>query len=243
MMNDQNYLLFEEYCSGTLSEKDRKVFESRLAVEKELSDSFIIYKELSGFLKTKFETETRDNAFEDNLKAVSDAHFKTEKPVKVIKFSPWKYAVAASIMLLMGIFYFNGSDPIYSDFATHDTIALTVRGTQNDVFVKAENAFNNGDYKNASSYLKTLLKTDANNQELRFYEAITAIELEAYEAAEKELVVISEGNSVYKNNALWYLALSKLKQKKHKECKVVLETIPEDYEDYATVEKLLEKLE
>jgi hypothetical protein len=51
------------------------------------------------------------------------------------------------------------------------------------------------------------------------------------------------GNSVYKDKATWYLALSYLKQDKKAACKSTLKEIPVDAEDYDKAQKLLNNLE
>jgi len=41
---------------------------------------------------------------------------------------------------------------------------------------------------------------------------------------------------------MWYLALSKLKQKKFEQCRVILERIPDDAEVHNKAQNLLSKL-
>ena len=48
--------------------------------------------------------------------------------------------------------------------------------------------------------------------------------------------------SIYKNKAIWYLALSKLKQKDFTACKEILLTLPKSSEDYDNAQKILNKL-
>ena len=61
--------------------------------------------------------------------------------------------------------------------------------------------------------------------------------------AEAEFNQIKSGNSVYKNKAIYALALAKLKQKDYKSCKEILLEIPSDYEYYDKVQELLDKLD
>ncbi len=242
-MDDKNYLLFEEYCSGLLSEEERSVFEERLSQDRALSESFTLYKELSDFLEIKFGDNEVSRAFKENVQAVSELHFKKEEKGKVVRFRSWKYAVAASILLLAGLFFFiTDSKPSYSDFAVHETISLAVRGNQDQLYLKAERAFNNASYMKAIGYFGELLKTDAENQEIIVYAAIAQLELDRYVEAEQGLATVAAGNSVYSATAQWYMALSRLKQKEYKACRAILEKIPEEYENYDLVEKLLRKL-
>ena len=59
MMKDQDYILFEEYLSGSLSKDAIDSFEDRLKNEKDLKQALETYKELSGFLAHKFEGEEK----------------------------------------------------------------------------------------------------------------------------------------------------------------------------------------
>ena len=54
---------------------------------------------------------------------------------------------------------------------------------------------------------------------------------------------LSNGSSAYKQKAIWYLALSKLKQNDDAVCLDILRTISEDSEDYKRAQKLINKLD
>lgn len=243
-MEERDYILFEEYLSGTLSDNEKKKFEEQLTAEKDFNQSFLTYKELSGYLQNKFENEEETKAFESNLKSISDKHFdKTDSKSKVVKFKPWQYAMVASVAILFGLFIFNSnSDPAYNDFANYDSISLTVRGEGDVLFSKAEKAFNEKDFKNAELYFNQILVADKSNAEIKIYKSIALIETNQFNEAEDLLKEIVKGTSVFKHKAMWYMALSKLKQKDYKACKSILVLISEDAEDYTKAKKLLRKL-
>lgn len=243
-MKDQNYILFEEYLSGNLSKDAIYSFENRLKNENDLKQAFETFKELSGFLEYKFENEEKQKLFQSNLKDVSDAYFnKKESSKKVIRFKPWQYAMAASLTLFIGIYSYNlFSIPSYGNFANYDTISLTVRGEQTDLLINAEKTFNAKDFKGAEVYFTQLLDTDKSNQEFQLYKAISEIELNKFDEAEILLNQISQGNSVFKDKATWYLALSKLKQKEYKACANILQTISKNADEYMEAQKLLKRL-
>ncbi|MFG6685009.1 tol-pal system YbgF family protein [Mariniflexile sp. HNIBRBA6329] len=244
-MEDQDYILFENYLLGNLSKEDINAFELRLETDSKFKESFNTYKELSSFLEHKFENEEASTVFQNNLKNISKTYFeKQESPSKLMRFKPWQYAMAASIALLFGIVLFNNlSDPSYADYANYDSISLTVRGEQDALLKTAENAFNAKDFAKAEAAFKSLLVADKDNAELQFYRAVSNIELNHFEMAENTLTGIAKGQSAYKNKAIWYLALSKLKQEEYHECLEILKTIPEDAEDYKQAQKLIKKLD
>lgn len=244
-MDDQDYILFENYLLGELSKEEIVAFETRLETDSKFKESFNTYKELTSFLEHKFENEAASTAFQTNLKNISIAYFdKQESPVKSIKFKPWLYATAASVVLLISIVLFNNlSTPVYSDYANYDSISLTVRGEQDALLHTAENAFNAKDFAKAEEAFKSLMVLDKDNVELQFYRGVANVELNKFETAEKLLLSLSKGQSVYKNKAKWYLALSNLKQEEYDECIEILKTIPEDADEYKQAQKLIKKLD
>jgi tetratricopeptide (TPR) repeat protein len=244
-MKDQDYILFENYLLGALSKEEINAFELRLETDSKFKESFITYKELSTFLEHKFENEEASTAFQNNLKNISKTYFeKQDAPKKAIRFKIWQYAMAASVALLIGITMFdNFSSPVYEDFANYNSISLTVRGEQDALLKTAENAFNTKDFAKAEAAFESLLVADKDNVELQFYRAVSSIELDNFEMAESALISISKGQSAYKNKAIWYLALSKLKQEEYDDCLGILKTIPEDAEDYNKAQKLIKKLD
>jgi|TARA_B110000037_G_scaffold221345_1_gene292068 hypothetical protein len=243
-MKDQDYILFEEFLSGNLSKDANNSFENSLKNEDDFKQAFETYKKLSRLLAHKFENEDKQASFQTNLKNISDTYFNKKEPTKkVIRFKPWQYAMAASIAIFIGIYWYSlFSIPTYGDFANFNEISLTVRGGENELLTKAENSFNNKNFTEAETYFTQLLSIESENQEFKLYKAISGIELNKFTEAEVLLKQISKGNSVFKSSANWYLALSKLKQKDYKTCSEILKRIPSDAGDYKNAQKLLKKL-
>jgi len=243
-MTDPDYILFEAYASKNLTEMESMAFENRLQNEIEFKQAFETYCEVTGFLVHKFEHEEKQATFENNLKNIGNTYFNGQETTKkVIKFKPWQYAMAASVVLFVGVFSYNlFSTPTYGDYVSHDMISFAIRGNQNELLQNAENAFNSNNFTDAETYFTQLVQTEPNNQEFQLYKAISAIELNKFNDSENILIKILQGNSAYKNKASWYLAMSKLKQKDYKSCVDILKTIPTDADDYKNAQKLLKKL-
>ncbi|NMH87493.1 tetratricopeptide repeat protein [Flavivirga algicola] len=245
MEEDQNYILFEPYLSKELSQDDITAFESRLKNESDFNQAFNTYKELSSFLEHKFEEEAASNAFQNNLKNISNRYFEKQKTSKKTeRFKLWQLAIAASVVLLIGIFTFNNfSSPTFSDYNNYETISLTVRGKQETLLKTAENAFNNRNFAEAETAFSQLLAKDDSNKELQLYKGITLLELDKFAEADNLFGKLSNSPSVYKNKATWYLALSKLKQKDYDACLEILKTVPEDADDYLQAQQLINELD
>ncbi|TYB76108.1 hypothetical protein ES676_06550 [Bizionia saleffrena] len=245
-MEEKDYILFENYLQRDLSASDVLAFENRLAIDTAFKHSFITYKELSGYLEQTLDEESSD--FKRNLMHISEAHFntiQTEQPKAFRKrFNIARLAIAASVVVLIGLFLFKQlKTPTYKDFNTHETIDLTVRGGSVRDLVEVTKAFNNREFSKANTILERLLKTDSENRQLQLYYAITNIELNRFETADALLIAISKSESVYKNRALWYHALSNLKQGKTEVTQSLLKQINEEADDYEQAQKLLNKLE
>ena len=249
-MEEQDYILFEDYLSGNLDENATNAFETRLETDKAFKQSFSIYKDISEHLDHEIGNEEKTMDFRANLDSISHNYFSKlnaqQEEVNVKKSSGfYKFAIAASVVLLLGFFVFNqfSGDSSYSDFANYDQISLTVRG-DNDVLLKeAETAFNTKNYEEAELLFNQILEEDSGNTEIQLYKSITLIETNQFSEADELLKGLSEGNSIYKNKAMWYLALSKLKQDNFEACKNILKNISEDAEDYKQAQKLLNKLD
>ena len=241
-MKEELYLSFENYLSNELLLKEKIIFENRLQNDLDFKEEFEIYKESTQFLKTKFSAETA--AFKENLKVIAKESLVENKPKKgkTIQLKTFVYAIAAIFVLFFGLQLFQNNNPEYGDFNKHEEAHFTERGDLIESLNLAQNAFNNKNYKAAIINFELVLK-EYPRPEIKYFYAISLLEENRFADSEIVLNDIINGQSIYKNTATWYLALSKLKQKDYKSCKTILLTIPSDYEDYAQVEKLLKSLD
>ena len=239
-MNEELYIAFENYLHNEMSQEEKLDFENQLQNDIDIREKFELYKETTQFLSVKFDLETVD--FKKNLETISKEHFaETKSKSKVIAFKPWYYAVAASLVISLGTWFMMPGNPEYGDFNQHENAYFMERGTSNINLNDAQNAFNQKDYKKAVASFEKV--QDMTSPELEYFYAISLIETNDYTKAETLLSNIKSGTSVYKDKATWYLALSDLKQKKFDECKIYLNQIPPDAEDYNKAQKLLKDLE
>jgi len=243
-MNEETYIRFENYLANELSSEEKTLFEEQLQNDAQFNESFQIYKNWTVYLENEFDPET--DKFKENLKSISNQHFETlsssevQEKGKVIAFKPWYYAVAASVVVFMGMWFMMQNDPNYSDYNQHDTALFMERSVGDNNLKEAQEAFNAKDYKKAVAAFDKI--TDFRDPELQLFYAISLIETNNYTKAQLFLDQLRQGNSVYKHKATWYLALSYLKQDKKEECKSTLKEIPTDAEDFEKAKELLNKL-
>lgn len=244
-MEDRDYILFEEYLSHSLSESERETFEKRLREDKPFQEAFELYKEMSAFLEHKFSDKPEREAFKANLSKISNAQLGSTKASskKVKLLHPWKLAVAASIIVVVGFFYSQWfTTPVYNDYADYPQISLAVRGDTNQNAAQAENAFNSQNYREAIPLFKNLLESEPKNREIQLFLAVSLVEENAFAEADTLFDSLLKEPSAYLNQARWYAALSNLKQKEYDETEAILRLIPEEAEEYAQAQKLLKKL-
>lgn len=245
-MEEKDFVLFDNYLQGDLSEDEVLAFKNRLESDGDFKKQFMTYKALSGYLEHTLSPEA--SAFTQNLEQISQAHFsaseeRVDKPDRK-GFNYARLAIAASVAFLIGIFLFNQiKTASYTDFNTHEPIELTLRAGNVKDLVEATKAFNNKDYAKANAILEGLLVDDPENVQLQLYFAITNIELDQFDRADAMLNTISQGKSVYKYRAIWYKALSALKQGETEEVKALLKQLPEEADDYEQARRLLNKLD
>jgi len=248
-MEEQDYIQFETYISGEMSQNELLDFENRLQTDSKFNEAFQIYKDLSSHLKHEIANEQEASDFKANLDVVSSLYFnkhEVDQPKEKVsqKSNFYKYAVAASVIVLLGFFVLNQlSDPTYEDYNDFHSISLMTRSSGDEVTMEAEESFNAKNYKDALIAFNIILEDDFANLEIQLYKSIALVETNQFEEGDDLLLKIINGSSAYRDNAKWILALSYLKQENKSGCIEVLKTIPEGAEYYKSAQKLLKKLD
>ena len=243
-MEPQDYTLFEKYLAGELEAEAKAEFEKELAEDSNFNAEFETYKELSDHLAHQFSNKEERADVSSSIEKIGDDYFKNNTSTeKSSSFNRSFLAIAASIIIIVGFFAYDlFSVPTYSDYSNYGDINLTVRGAQDDAIKHAENAFNAKNYTEAIIYFDTILQTEPNNVDVQFYKAIAHIETNDYGEADRILRTLARGNSIHKYEAMWYRALSQLKQKDHEGAIAILETIPQEADVYNKAQDLLNDL-
>ncbi|MDY8136789.1 hypothetical protein [Aquimarina sp. 2201CG5-10] len=246
MTPEEKYELFERYCSDEISTSDKERLTQLIKESDELKEEFKLYQELNSHLQTSFTSNNERIELENNLRNIGDSYFNqklTNNKPKVIKMPVWAYAVAASVAVVFGVYFFGQSNPVYKDYASIPELTITERGIANDEVKSAENAFNSENYALAEEVLAELLTKNPSNTQYQFYYGISLLEQDKYEKATVTFKKLQKGNSVFQHKALWFEALNQLKQKKYNECVELLKILPEEAEDYNKAQELLKRLD
>lgn len=241
-MNEERYILFDQYLQGELTVDEKNNLEKQLSEDAKMASEFESFKEMHFQLENKFGREQERADFEENLTRISDKYFNKNKQ-NVVSLKPWYFAAAASVIIMFGLFFFDYKHyPNFEDYNHPESAYFTERGVSEAILKQAENNFNGRRYDTAIPIFEMILKEN-NSEEIKYFYAVSLLQVGKYVKAESIFKELEAGNSVYKEKAKWNLALSKLKQGKYDDCKAILQTISQDYEDYDEVEQLLEELD
>lgn len=241
-MNEQNHIVFDQYLQGKMNVEERNAFEKKLSEDSDFALAFENFKTTNLQLETKFGYEQEHVAQNEKLKRVSDSD-KKKKKNKATSLRPWYYAVVASVVVLIALFYFNyDSNPVFEDFNHQEEATFSERGGASVTLKETEIAFNARKYKDAIPLFEETLK-NTKTPEIQCFYGISLLEDDQLVKAEAVFNELKSGTSPYKDKALWNLALLKLKQKDYIACKKNLEAISQDYEGYDDVQELLNELD
>lgn len=241
-MNEERYILFDQYLQSEMTAAEKSDFEKQLTEDSEFASEFETFKAVQLQLENKFGFEAEREAFKENLTQISEKHFNNSKP-KVVLMRPWYYAAAASVIILFGLFFFDyNQNPNFNDYNHPGQANFTERSTTNVHLLQAEKAFNTRKFKEAVPFFEAALK-ETKTPEIQYYYGVSLLQTSEYQKAEAVFNELKATNLVYKDKALWNLAIMKLKQKDYKGCKQILQTISQDYEDYDEVQELLDALD
>ena len=248
-MKEKDIKQLNDYFNGLLSPAEAQQVQARAAEDPDFGQEFFLRKEMEAYPKRASERQ----AFSETLQAVEKEFFLEDGAKKTagappmtakLNWTRWVAAVAASVVLLLGAFWFfnQSAIPEYRQYAQHAPLSLTVRGEADPEISAAEKAFADKDYAQALISLQLVLGADPDNITAQLYKAICLIELDRGHEARTVLMPIANGSSALRGEAIWYSALSYLKEKNYAACKAALQNIKADSDHGREAQDLLGKL-
>lgn len=227
-MEEQDYILIEQHLQGDLKAAQSAAFEARLAAEPAFAKAY----EERQLLNAHLNAAGKEEALRGTLEHLGHKHFGNAK-AKVRQLSNnrrWLYglavaAVIALAVLLGGPWLFPGGSS-YEQFAQHDPLSITERGTSSELATQAEVAFNDGKYLEAVVLLKEYLAGQSDDERAQLALAISLLETDKDEEAVIIFERIAEGSSSLSPYGNWYLALAAVKRGDNAAATIFLDKIP-----------------
>lgn len=233
------------YADGEMDAEVIAEFEEELNRNAELQQDLTLYRSVKSTLKGNLAPDKADEDFKATLNKLTQKHFKTKKPVaKVIAFNKIWYAAAILVIGLLVWAPWNTN--LYSKYGDTEMVSFAERGnnTQTEL-IKATDAYNAERYQEAEDLLSPLVEKDPANDMLRFYLAVAQLKSStktSLSIARSNLTTVATKESLLKYDAIFFVALSYLKEKNTEDCKIWLNKIPADADVYEKAQKLLKDL-
>ncbi len=215
MISEKEYELIDGYLKDELSDDAHIEFEKFVKENEAFKEEFEIQKQLYIALALKKGTNTTVSPIKEAIETASKEYHQSGG--KVINFDRrWMMGIAASILLLIGYFVLNPSEPNLSDLYVSNADwtelpSFTVREDSKNALNEAQVSFENKNFEEANAQFNKLLENGSNNPQILMYLGISYLELNDFENAITTFEGLQNGKSLDSNKALWYKALTYLK--------------------------------
>lgn len=216
-MNEQDYIQIESYLQGELPPEDGRSLEQRAATDSEFGAALALRKKFQAHLSAK----ASEPALKTSLEYLGQQYFREEERAASVRQlnAPnrrWLRIVSAAAVALLFVvgaaLLWPDQGNTYEQFAQHQPLSLTERGSGTDVATQAETAFNNQEYTKASGLLEAYLLEQANDDRAKLALGISLLESNKDSAAIVVFKEISSSDSSIAAYGNWYLALAAVKR-------------------------------
>ncbi|WP_162946459.1 tetratricopeptide repeat protein [Chitinophaga barathri] len=241
-MNELDHELIERYLSGDMDPDTKAAFESRLETEPDLLHTLQTWRNVEATLRQTLQPDAQREELKKTLHELRPVI--TKQPAKVVRFNRSLLAIASLAAAVALILYLSPwEQDLYQQYGAKEMISPAERGTGTDTLLaNAAHQFNHHHYAQAITTLDKVLADQPDNAYARYYRGLSYLENKQPAQARPDLEAIYNGESVFKYEGAFFMALSYLKEKNEDKCREWLEKIPEDADIYAKARELLEKL-
>lgn len=243
MGNEDKILAVARYLEGDMDQQERDAFEAELSQDPELQELRIQYEDIHQTLKMKIAPQEADLQVRETLAAMNKQYF-TSGPAKTVSMKPYLKWVGIAAVLIIGLFVWAPwSSSLYDQYSYSKQMTVAERGAgEQGNLSKAAVLYNEGDYAGARKLLQQEYMMSPQNPLLAYYFAITLIETGQEYEARTVLINLYNGESVFKYDAAFYVALSFVKLGDNKQALEWLANIPKDNVNFSRAQSLMQKL-
>ena len=243
-MNEFDPDMIIRYLDGEMNAEEFEAFEKQLKLDAELQKKVELYKDINDTLKMKMHPDDNERALRNTLKGMVDEYFHSKAKVVPLMRARWLAAAAAVLIVAVTLTIWSRErKDLYRQYADIQMPAVAERGIPVDSLLKRSTEyFNNKSYSESLPLFEAILKDDPQNSFVHYYYAIALLENGKIEKSRAELVHLYNGNSLFRYDAAFYMALSYLKEKNKTTCKEWLNKIPPDADVYIKALQLVKKL-
>lgn len=248
-MNEEKLLTVARYLEGDMELQEKNAFEALLQTDTELQELLAEYKNVHQTLKIKIAPSAEDQQLAATLSSLNQQYFKDraadENTAKVISFRPYLKWISIAAVLVIGLLVWAPwSANLYEKYSISREMSVAERGDgSEDTLQKAAELYNAKDFTGAGNILEKAHAAAPEDAMLAYYYGLTLIETGKSAAARAILSKLYAGESVFKYDAAYAVALSYVKEKDHPKALEWLKKIPEGSANYSKADELIKKIE
>jgi tetratricopeptide (TPR) repeat protein len=242
-MNNDSILQASNYVDGEMDLQQQKDFELQMQSNAELREYVEQYKQAATALKTHLTPDTNLDDLKHTLANLNRTHFKAE--AKVISFKSYTRWISGMVaVLILGLIVFNPwKKSLYDEYSTASSMSVSERGEGAQTNLEKAAAFyNKKDYAAAEKLLAKEYAANPKNSMAAYYYGITLIQDKQEAKARGILQQLYQGESAFKYDAAYYMALSYVKQGDKANARKWLKNVPPGTSNYTKAKELEGKL-
>jgi tetratricopeptide (TPR) repeat protein len=242
-MDNESLLQASNYVDGEMDPQEQKDFELQLQGDAELRQYVEQYRQATTALKTHLTPDANRDNLKQTLNGLNKQHFKPE--AKVISFKSYtRWISGLAAVLILGLIVFNPfKKSLYDEYSINSSMSVSERGEGAQTNLEKAAAFyNKKDYAEAEKLLAKEYAANPKNSMAAYYYGITLIQDKQEAKARGVLQQLYQGESAFKYDAAYYIALSYVKQKDNTNAKKWLKNVPPGTSNYAKAKELEGKL-
>jgi len=253
MMNEEKLLTVARYLEGDMELQEKEKFETLVGTDPELQGLLAEYKNVHQTLKMKIAPSEVDQQVNATLSSLNKQYFAGENPITtevkhtplVVSLKPYlKWMSVAAVLIISLLVWAPWSANLYEKYAISKEMSVVERGEGNKNNLEmAADLYNAGKFAAAAGILQKEYELKPDNSLVAYYYAVSLIETGSVEGARTILTKIYNGESVFKYDAAYYIALSYIKEKNNQEALAWLAKIPQGTSNYDKAQELTKKLQ
>lgn len=242
-MNLEHMDLIDRYCSGSLSEAEKRDFELKMNQNPGLKEEVEQHADLIKGMQHHFSSELKSRLKE------SDQASEGSKSYRRFFFNSLAVAATISLFFVLGYVLMDNASPeaLYqTHYQAYPNIVNPVErsaSAESGELNNAMRAYELGDYQEAVTLFEQAEEPLSTSYE--FYLAISYLELANYQSALELLKKVEQSDvEAYHYPALWYQGMAYLAQKDTENAKQILKQLSESEDNYysAKASELLQEL-
>lgn len=249
MMNEEKLFTVARYLEGDMELQEKNAFEALLQTDTELLELLAEYKNIHQTLKMKIAPSVADRQVAATLSSLNQQYFRDssedETTVKVVSFKPYLKWISIAAVLVIGLLVWAPwSANLYEKYSIGREMSVAERGDGGeDGLQKAAELYNARDFTGAGKILEKAYAAAPEDAMLAYYYGLTLMETGKATVARTVLTKLYAGESVFKYDAAYSIALSYVKEKDHLKALEWLEKIPEGSTNHDKARELIGKLQ